>query len=170
MSQEMSSGRTSRREAMPVAKLSHVDLVVSSLERSLRFYRGLLEPIGWSGLREITGERGETITYLSAPGSGVAAIGLRQKQSDAHPVPYDRFAVGIHHVCIDVPSRDVVDERAQWLAEQGAVIESTPREYEYTPGYYAVFFYDPDGIKLELLHRPSYWDRSSAVADPGSTE
>ena len=24
----------------------------------------------------------------------------------------------------------------------------------YTLGYYAVFFFDPDGIKLELLHRP----------------
>jgi catechol 2,3-dioxygenase-like lactoylglutathione lyase family enzyme len=64
---------------MPGTKLSHVDLVVSSLERSLRFYRGLLEPIGWSGLREIRGERGETIWYLSASESGVAAIGLRQK-------------------------------------------------------------------------------------------
>ena len=31
-------------------------------------------------------------------------------------------------------------------------------EYDYTPGYYAVFFYDPDGIKLELLHRPTYWE------------
>ena len=31
-------------------------------------------------------------------------------------------------------------------------------EYDYTPGYYAVFCYDPDGIKLELLHRPGYWD------------
>ena len=159
-----------RRGMMPVTKLSHVDLVVSSLERSLRFYRGLLEPIGWSGLTEISGERGETIWYLSAPESGVAAIGLRQKQSDAHPVPYDRFAVGIHHVCIDVPSRELVDERARWLAAQGAIIESTPREYEYTPGYYAVFFYDPDSIKLELLHRPSYWDHSSATADPGLTE
>jgi glyoxylase I family protein len=28
-----------------------------------------------------------------------------------------------------------------------------PREYpEYVPGYYAVFFADPDGIKLELVH------------------
>jgi hypothetical protein len=26
------------------------------------------------------------------------------------------------------------------------------------PGYYAVFFYDPDGIKLELLHRPGCWE------------
>jgi catechol 2,3-dioxygenase-like lactoylglutathione lyase family enzyme len=153
---------------MPVIKLSHIDLVVTSLERSLRFYRGLLEPIGWNGLSEISGERGEPIWYLSAPGSGVAAIGLRQKQSDAHPLPYDRYAVGIHHVCIDVPSREVVDERALWLAGQEAVVESAPREYEYTPGYYAVFFFDPDGIKLELLHRPSYWESSTALADPES--
>jgi len=54
---------------------------------------------------------------LLAPGAGVAAIGLREKQSDAHPVPYDRYAVGIHHICIDVPSRDAVDERSRRLAE-----------------------------------------------------
>jgi catechol 2,3-dioxygenase-like lactoylglutathione lyase family enzyme len=144
---------------MPVSKLSHIDLVVSSIERSLAFYRGLLEPLGWTGLSEIGGERGETIFYLSAQGPGVAAIGLREKQSDANPSPYDRYAVGVHHVCIDVPSRETVDERWRWLQAQGAAIESAPREYGYTPGYYAVFFYDPDGIKLELLHRPTYWDR-----------
>jgi len=141
---------------VPSSKLSHVDLVVSSLERSLSFYRGLLEPIGWTGLHEVRGERGETIWYLSVDGAGVAALGLREKQSDAHAVPYDRYAVGVHHVCFDVPSRDVVDERARWLAEQGATIESGPREYGYTPGYYAVFFYDPDGIKLEILHVPAH--------------
>jgi catechol 2,3-dioxygenase-like lactoylglutathione lyase family enzyme len=140
------------------SKLSHVDLVVSSIERSLPFYRGLLEPLGWTRLREIRGERGETIWYLSVGGSGVAALGLREKQSDAHEGPYDRYAVGVHHVCFDAPSRAVVDERARWLIDQGAEIESAPREYDYTPGYYAVFFYDPDGIKLELLHRPGYWD------------
>jgi glyoxylase I family protein len=90
----------------------------------------------------------------------VAALGLREKRSDAHGVPYDRYAVGVHHLCFDVPSRAVVHERAEWLRNQGARIESGPAEYDYTPGYYAVFFYDPDGIKLELLHRPSYWDWS----------
>lgn len=33
------------------------------------------------------------------------------------------------------------------------MIESGPAESDYTPGYYAVFFADPDAIKLELLHR-----------------
>jgi glyoxylase I family protein len=141
----------------PLSKISHVDLVVSSIERSLPFYRSLLEPLGWSGLREVRCEQGETIYYLSVEGPGVAALGLREKRSDVHGVPYNRYAVGVHHVCLDVPSREVVDERAQWMREQGARIESGPAEYNYTPGYYAVFFYDPDGIKLELLHRPTYW-------------
>jgi glyoxylase I family protein len=34
------------------------------------------------------------------------------------------------------------------------VIENDPKEYEYMPGYYAGFFYDPDGIKLEVVHVP----------------
>lgn len=137
------------------SKFSHVDLVVSSLEHSLAFYRGLLEPLGWSRLTLVPGERGETIHYLSVPESGLAALGLRQKQSDAHAVPFDRYAVGLHHVCFDAPSRAAVDDRARWLADNGFQIESGPREYDYTPGYYAVFFPDPDGIKLEVLHRPT---------------
>jgi glyoxylase I family protein len=153
----MTGGAAEYSRAVPASKLSHVDLVVSSLQRSLDFYRGLLEPLGWTGLNEVRGERGETIYYLSARGPGVAAIGLREKRSDAHPAPYDRYAIGVHHVCIDVPSREVVDERWRWLEARQAEIESAPREYDYTPGYYAVFFYDPDGIKLELLHRPGYW-------------
>ena len=35
-----------------------------------------------------------------------------------------------------------------------ATIESEPQEYAYIPGYYAVFFYDPDGIKLEIVNVP----------------
>lgn len=145
----------------PLSKISHVDLVVSSIERSLPFYHELLEPLGWSGLRQVEGEQGETIHYLSVAGPGVAALGLRQKRSDAHGVPYDRYAVGVHHLCFDVPSRELVDERALWLRRRGIRIESGPAEYDYTPGYYAVFFYDPDGIKLELLHRPTYWAASA---------
>lgn len=142
----------------PISKISHVDLVVSSIPRSLPFYRELLGPLGWLGLREAPGEQGETIYYLSVEGPDVAALGLREKRSDAHGVPYDRYAVGVHHLCFDVPSREVVDERAGWLRRHGARIESGPAEYDYTPGYYAVFFYDPDRIKLELLHRPGVLD------------
>jgi glyoxylase I family protein len=128
----------------------HVDLVVSSIERSLPFYRDLLGPLGWHGVSETTGERGEVIWYLWGPGS---AIGIREAQ-EPRTAPYDRYQVGLHHLALEAASRSAVDERTEWLRAQGAEIESGPEEYWYQPGYYAVFFYDPDGIKLEIVHVP----------------
>jgi glyoxylase I family protein len=60
----------------------------------------------------------------------------------------------MHHLAFTAPNRAGVDRAAQWLRDQGPVIEGGPGERHYTPGYYALFFYDPDGIKLELVHRP----------------
>jgi catechol 2,3-dioxygenase-like lactoylglutathione lyase family enzyme len=129
----------------------HVDLVVSSIERSLPFYRDLLAPLGWHGVTEVEGERGETIWYLWGPGG---SIGLRQAQTPPEG-PVDRYRVGLHHLALEAASRAVVVERAEWLREQGAEIESGPEEYFYSPGYFAVFFYDPDGLKLEIVHVPA---------------
>ena len=131
----------------------HVDLVVSSLERSLPFYRELLGPLGWHHLGEVEGERGETIWYLAGPGT---AVGLRAAQPARLGERHDRYAIGLHHLAFEAPSRAVVDERAQWLRSQVVEIESGPEEYSYIPGYYAVFFYDPDGLKLEILHVPGH--------------
>jgi len=111
----------------------------------------------------IDGERGEHVVYLGRVG-GLGSVSLRERQSDAHAVPYDRYAVGIHHIAFSATSRAVVDERAAWLRSQGATIESGPEEYGYTPGYYAVFFFDPDAIKLELVHRPAEGDLVLQVA------
>jgi glyoxylase I family protein len=127
----------------------HVDLVVSSIERSLPFYTELLGPIGYHRVSEVEGERGETIWYVSGPGT---SIGLREAQTD--DVDHDRYRVGLHHIAFEVDSRAEVDERAAWLREQDAKIESEPQEYTYSPGYYATFFYDPDGLKLEIVHVP----------------
>jgi glyoxylase I family protein len=128
----------------------HVDLVVSSIERSLPFYRDLLAPLGFHRIGEVEGERGETIWYIGGSGS---SIGLREAQTQAEQ-PYDRYRIGLHHLAFEASSRAGVDERTMWLRNQGAEIESEPQEYGYMPGYYAVFFFDPDGIKLEILHVP----------------
>jgi glyoxylase I family protein len=130
--------------------VQHVDLVVSSIERSLPFYRELLAPLGFHRIGEVEGERGETIWYLSGAAS---AIGLREAQTPSEG-PYDRYRVGLHHLAFEAHSRGAVNERAGWLRAQGAEIESGPEEYAYLPGYYAVFFYDPDGMKLEIVHIP----------------
>ena len=134
---------------MRTTGVHHVDLVVSSIVRSLPFYTELLGPLGFTRIGEAEGERGETIWYLSGPGT---SVGLREAQSESEP--YDRYAVGLHHLAFEADSRARVDELARWVRMQPVEIESEPQEYTYQPGYYAVFFYDPDGIKLEIVHVP----------------
>jgi glyoxylase I family protein len=128
----------------------HLDLVVASLERSLPLYRELLEPLGYTRTGTIVGERGEEVVYLT--GEDVTPVSLRQAQSPS--TPYDRYALGLHHLAFSAESRELVDERLAWAAEVGLEIENEPQEWPYIPGYYAGFFHDPDGLKLEIVHVP----------------
>jgi glyoxylase I family protein len=127
----------------------HLDLVVSSLERSLPVYSDLLRPLGYQSSSEIVGERGERVVYLG--GEGLVHVSLREAQT---PRTYDRYAPGLHHVAFEAHSRELVDDRLRWARDQGLEIEDEPREWHYMPGYYAGFFHDPDGIKLEIVHVP----------------
>ena len=72
----------------------------------------------------------------------------------AQPVVNGLALCAIHHLAFEADSRDEVDDRAAWVRTQGVEIESGPQEYAYIPGYYATFFYDPDGLKLEIVHIP----------------
>ncbi len=110
----------------------HLDLVVSSLERSLPLYRALLEPLGYSGTGTIVGEQGEEVVYLV--GRGVVAVSLREAKVER---PFDRYALGLHHLAFEARSREAVDERLRWVRAQGLEVENDPKEYDYMPGYYA---------------------------------
>ena len=50
-------------------------------------------------------------------------------------------------------SREDVDRLHELLVKIGANVLDLPGEY-YEGGYYAVFFADPDGLKLEYVHLP----------------
>jgi len=139
------------KDSAASASIRHVDIVVGSIEVSLKFYRELLGPLGWTAENTIKGENGEPLTYLAGPGGfAEGAIGIRERQSAARGAPYDRYDVGLHHVAINAPTRDHVDSCADWLKSSGYEIEAGPAEF-YNDRYYAVFFYDPDGMKLEIV-------------------
>ena len=53
-----------------MSAIDHLDLVVTSREQSLDFYRGLLEPLGYVRTSVIEGERGERVVYLGRVGEG----------------------------------------------------------------------------------------------------
>ena len=68
---------------------------------------------------------------------------------------HDSHAPGIHHLALRANRREDVDRLYRALLEMKAEILNAPREYpQYEPGYYAVFFLDPDGIKLEFVFTP----------------
>lgn len=68
---------------------------------------------------------------------------------------HNRYSQGLHHFAFNANSREEVNNFYTLLLEMGATILDPPAEYDYSPGYYAVFFTDPDGIKLELVHMPA---------------
>src|SRR5258708_8227169 len=117
--------------AVQSSGVHHLDIVVSAIDRSLPFYRDLLAPLGYHGISEVEGERGETIYYLWGPGT---SFGLREAQSPT-ATPVDRYAVGLHHVAFEAVSRAAVDARAECLLARQPDIESSPQEYAYQLGY-----------------------------------
>ena len=54
---------------------------------------------------------------------------------------------------LNANSRDQVNALHEMLVEIGAVVLDPPTECpEYSPTYYACYFEDPDGMKLEVVH------------------
>jgi catechol 2,3-dioxygenase-like lactoylglutathione lyase family enzyme len=125
----------------------HVILTVNDLARSRPFYAALLPRIGYPGVSDY----GRTVGWFGAGGS----FWIKPADPRHAGATFDKDRVGLCEVAFRAESRAQVDALARDLPSWGATILDSPREYpEYVPGYYAVFFADPDGIKLELVHVP----------------
>jgi glyoxylase I family protein len=73
---------------------------------------------------------------------------------------YSPYAVGLHHFCFRVADQREVDRAAAELKAAG-ISASPPRLYpEYGKDYYATFFTDPDGVRLEIRNFGEWWRRS----------
>ena len=128
--------------------LGHVDLVCRDLERSLAFYAAIFGPLGLEPPTLFDGERGEQIHYLRFPAAGSGSIGLRQAQSDQQ---FELYAPGFHHLALAVETAADVDNAHAAVETVGGKVLHTPRLWpEYHPDYYATFFLDPDGFRLEV--------------------
>jgi catechol 2,3-dioxygenase-like lactoylglutathione lyase family enzyme len=128
--------------------LGHVDLVCRDLERSLDFYAAVFGPLGMSEPYLVEGERGERIHYLRFPVTGSGSLGLRQALKDQ---PYELYAPGLHHLALAVETHADVSAAHQAAVASGAEILHAPRLWpQYHPEYYATFFLDPDGFRIEV--------------------
>lgn len=128
--------------------LGHVDLVCRDLDRSLAFYAAVLGPLGLIEPFLVEGERGEQIHYLRFPAPGSGSLGLRQALEERE---FELYAPGLHHLALAVDTREDVDAAHAAAAATGAEILHAPRVWpEYGSEYYATFFLDPDGFRIEV--------------------
>jgi catechol 2,3-dioxygenase-like lactoylglutathione lyase family enzyme len=131
-----------------IAGLGHVDLVCRDLARSLEFYRAVFGPLGLEEPALFDGERGEKIHYLRFPTPGSGSIGLRQA---LEPQAFELYAPGLHHLALAVDTREDVDAAHAAAVGAGAEVLHAPRLWpQYHPDFYATFFLDPDGFRLEV--------------------
>ena len=128
--------------------LGHVDIVCRDVERSLAFYAAVLGPLGLGNPVSFEGERGERIHYLRFPRAGSGSIGLRQASEEQEFLLY---APGLHHLALTVATSEDVDVAHAAAVAAGAEILHAPRRWpQYHPEYYATFFLDPDGFRIEV--------------------
>lgn len=133
---------------MPLGAINHIGLSVTDLDRSERFYDPLMAFMGYSRMPATPGQR-------KWKKRSVGIFLIYEARPESRTKVHDRYAPGLHHLCFDAETREEVDRLHRVMVAAGARILDAPAEYAYTPGYYAVFFADPDGLKLELCHAPA---------------
>jgi catechol 2,3-dioxygenase-like lactoylglutathione lyase family enzyme len=127
----------------------HIDLTVTDLAASVDFYDKVLGRLGY---RRTDAYAGAAPCWAldAAPGRPFSIALHAARQLGAH----DRYRAGLHHLAFAADGRDEVDAFHAFLREAGIRVLDPPADYDYSPGYYAVFFADPDGLKLEVVHEP----------------
>jgi glyoxylase I family protein len=149
-----------------ISGLDHVYVTVSDLARAERFYDRAMQALGFrKGIRPIAGE--PHLHYFNR----ALQYTIRPARTDA---PADRYRAGaMHHICFQVPDAGAVDEAHRRLCSAGIAADE-PRLYpEYRPDYYATFFSDPDGIRIEVVCDTAgrrlvreRWDELTDFVDP----
>lgn len=122
---------------------------MSDLERSGRFYGEFLARLCY---KEVLREK--DIVGWRYRGTAIFLLKCETKYLKAG---FHRKRVGLNHVAFRVTSRHFVDGFYKYLQDrQATILYGGPKQWvEYMGGYYAVYFEDPDRIKLEIIYKTS---------------
>jgi catechol 2,3-dioxygenase-like lactoylglutathione lyase family enzyme len=133
--------------------IHHIDLSVRDPKTARPFWEAVL---GFLGYRVSTQyDDGGYDFDAGTRGGAFCSIGIRSASGPYADRVHDRYSSGLHHLAWNAASREDVDALHALLQRIGATILDPPAHYpEYSEGYYAVFFADPDGLKLEFCFVP----------------
>jgi glyoxylase I family protein len=145
--------------SVDVAGIDHVYVTVSDLPRAETFYDRAMGILGFRKKRSTLG--GDVHVHYYNRHFGFSLRPARTLRA------HDPYSPGLHHFCFRVNEASDVDRAYQELLGCG-INATAPRLHpEYAPDYYALFFEDPDGIRLEVTNfrverrrRMANWDCS----------
>jgi glyoxylase I family protein len=129
--------------------MHHIDLTVKDPAASFPLYHAFFGFLGYRHSREFEWR-------LDAP-AGHSSVSLVPATGSGAGRTHDRYSPGLHHIAWRAESRTDVDAVHEILIKIGAIVLDVPTEYpQYNKGngYYAVFFADTDGLKLEFAYTP----------------
>lgn len=129
--------------------LAHIEINVSNLQKSKDFYLMALSPLKWkiiSDSNNAIGLKGADNTHLF----------LVQTEYSFISNIFHRKHTGLNHIAFRIESKQEVDEFSNFLKKNNipSLYTNGPKDYSkeyHMEQYYAVFFEDPDRIKLEVV-------------------
>ncbi len=124
--------------------LSHIEIYVSDLEKSTDFWGWFLTKLGYEPYQSWQEGRSWKLdhTYFV----------IVQVEKDFKNTPYHRKNIGLNHLAFHAETRADVDNMILALKERGiTLLYQDKHPHKNHEGSYAVYFEDPDRIKVEFV-------------------
>lgn len=134
--------------------IDHIQITVNDMSIAVPFYDKLMPLFGFDINSKTSAVIEEHEFHVVEYTHALLAFAITSPRSAFAGDAINRRKPGaLHHLAFKAESRAEVDRLHSELKGIGATRVSPPREYpEYTPpGYYALFFKDPEGIKYEIV-------------------
>ncbi len=129
----------------------HIVLTVKDLRKSLAWYKPLMAKLGFAIVPATANDPEHA--YFGAADFAMY-VALFQGHPEFNDDTFNRYRIGLHHLALSTKNKAVVDDIYTFLQERGDSCDEPPRHYpDYDDDlYYALFFHDPDGLRLELFY------------------
>ena len=123
--------------------LHHIEIYVSDINKSKDFWGWLLKELGYTEYQSWS----QGISYILDK-TYIVFVQVEERYLD---IPYHRCRAGLNHLAFHGESIEFVDEMTVKLKKRGVeILYEDKHPYAGGPDYYAVFFEDPDRMKVEI--------------------
>ena len=133
--------------------IDHIQITVKDFKTAEAFYDKLMPLLGFDLNQKSSGKvpdhEFEVVEYVHP----LLVIGINSSREVFKNDEVHRRKPGsLHHLAFKAESREQIDELYPQIKAVGANIVDEPKFYpQHGESYYALFFKDPDGIKLEIV-------------------